>query len=71
MIESDSLVDAVKELSDALSPRGAFAAVDSTGGGVHSVTEAIMGITSGLVRVADSIADLAEAVRESKEVSDG
>jgi hypothetical protein len=39
---------------------------DATGGAVDSLTESVMGITAGLVQIADAIRDLAEAVRESK-----
>ena len=37
---------------------------DATGGSVDSLTEAVMGITAGLVRIADAISGLADAVRE-------
>ena len=37
---------------------------DATGGTVDSLTEAVMGTTAGLVRIADAISDLAEAIRE-------
>jgi hypothetical protein len=39
---------------------------DATGGNISCVTEAIMGVTSGLVAVANSIQDLAKAVRSHK-----
>ena len=39
---------------------------DSTGGSVGSLTEAVMGVTAGLCRIADAIESLAESVRESK-----
>lgn len=37
---------------------------DATGGHINCLTESVMGITAGLVRVADAIHDLAAAVRE-------
>ena len=40
---------------------------DETGGHVECLTEAVMGITAGLCRVAEAIADLAAAVRERGE----
>jgi hypothetical protein len=39
---------------------------DESGGTVLSLTEAVMGITAGLHRIAESIGDLAEAVREHR-----
>jgi hypothetical protein len=41
---------------------------DASGGVVMSLTEAVMGITSGLHSVAESISDLAQAVRENSPV---
>lgn len=40
---------------------------DATGGHVGSLTEAVMGTTAGLVRIADAISDLAGAIRELKD----
>lgn len=39
---------------------------DETGGHVECLTEAVMGITSGLFKIADAIRELADAVRETK-----
>ena len=39
---------------------------DSAGGTVECLTEAVMGVTAGLVEIADAIRSLADAVRESK-----
>ncbi len=36
------------------------------GGTVGSLTEAVMGVTAGLVAIATAIHDLADAVRENK-----
>ncbi len=40
---------------------------DATGTHVESLTEAVMGVTAGLVRIAESIGDLAAAIREKEE----
>lgn len=40
---------------------------DATGGVVASLTEAVMGMTAGLCRIADAIDGLADAVREKGE----
>lgn len=51
-------------LANAITPLDALPGTDDTGGVVGSLTEAAIGITAGLVRIADAINDLAEAVRE-------
>lgn len=43
---------------------------DATGGNVGCLTEAIMGVTAGLCRIADAITELANAVSSSKESGD-
>jgi hypothetical protein len=40
---------------------------DEAGGHVESLTEAVMGVTAGLVQIADAIRELAHAVRDAKE----
>ncbi len=39
---------------------------DCLGGTVSSLTEAVMGITAGLCKVAHALSDIAEAIRETK-----
>lgn len=56
--------DGLRALANAVTPLGAIGGNDATGGRVESLTEAVMGVASGLVRIADAIGDLAEAVRE-------
>lgn len=68
--KEQELVEALHDISDAVTPRGAWAAMDSSGGSVHSLTEAVMGMTSGLIRIAESISELSQAVRDHNEVSD-
>jgi len=51
-------------IANAITPRDAAAGKDATGGTIASLTEAVMGVTAGMVRIADAIGDLAEAVRE-------
>lgn len=40
---------------------------DASGGVIYSLTESVMGITAGLFRIAESIDNLAEAVRQRDE----
>jgi hypothetical protein len=64
------LIGVVKELSintrkiaEAITPT-ASPGLDATGGTVASLTEAVMGITGGLVQVANAIESLADAIRQ-------
>jgi len=54
----------LKAIADAITPFVGAPGKDASGTYVASLTEALMGITSGLVMIAESIGDLAEAVRE-------
>jgi hypothetical protein len=56
----------LKRLADAITPN-LVGSADATGGHVESLTEAAMGITAGLCRIADAIDGLADAIREAKE----
>ena len=42
---------------------------DATGGTVASLSESVMGVTAGLVQIADAINNLAEAVRGNNDES--
>lgn len=66
--QSEQLAHAILAIANAITPRAACASEDATGGVIESVTEALMGHTAGLVRIAEAIDNLAEAVRE--ELSD-
>jgi hypothetical protein len=52
-------------LAGTILPHGLLPGRDKAGGTVDYLTEAVMGITAGLVKVADAISELAEAVREN------
>lgn len=64
------VVDAIMSLSDSITPAGAFSASDSSGGEVASVTQALMGITSGLFAVAQSISELSDSISQ-KDIANG
>lgn len=55
---------AIKGLEKTLSPGGV--ALDAAGNNVGTLTEAVMGITDGLCRVADAIDGLAIAIESRK-----
>jgi len=61
---ANAVTDGFTKLARAITPLSALAGTDAAGGSVESLTEAIMGVTAGLVQIADAIGDLAEAVRE-------
>ena len=61
----DKIKDGLYVIANSITPRSYIGRRDANDGYVASLTEAVMGITGGLVRIADAIEDLAEAVRES------
>jgi hypothetical protein len=71
--DTDNVVDAINSLAGsakriAVAIDGDSApGTDACGGHVGCATEALMGVTAGLVKIANAIHDLAEAVRESNE----
>lgn len=56
--EAKELIYAVKRIAEAITPI-AVPGTDASGGTVDSLTEAVMGMTSGLVRIADAIEGIA------------
>jgi len=60
----EQLVQQVRNLATAVTDGGQ--GKDATGGHVECLTEAVMGVTAGLCRIADAISDLASAVREGQ-----
>lgn len=72
-MEAANVVDVIHDLSRqarnialAITPNAA-PGQDANGGTVASLTEAVMGITGGLDKIATAIADLASAIREHGE----
>ncbi len=59
--------DAIKMLANAITPTAAAPATDAFGGNVGSLTEAVLGTTQGLLRIAEAIDNLADAIREQKQ----
>ena len=64
----NALADGFVKLTRAITPLSALAGTDAAGGRVESLTEAVMGVTAGLVRIAEAISDLAASVRERDDV---
>ena len=59
-----AVADGFSKLAEAITPLSVLAGTDAAGGRVESLTEAVMGVTAGLVQIADAIRAMAEAVRE-------
>ncbi len=57
----DDLANQAKQIAHAITAPAAPGR-DAAGGTVTSLTEAVMGVTDGLVKIADAINSLAEAV---------
>lgn len=60
----DRLSSCVRSVARAITPSESAAGQDATGGHVASLTEAVMGLTAGMVQIANSIESLADAVRD-------
>lgn len=60
----DRLAARVGSVAIAITPLGDLPGQDAVGGHVASLTEAVMGLTAGLCRIAESIQSLADAVGE-------
>ena len=62
----EGIADAIYSLRKSITPI-AMPGTDAVGGSVDSLTEAVMGITGGLCKVADAIDRLASAVEDIAE----
>lgn len=58
----DHIGTGVCRLAHAIYPKETMPGHDETGGTVMSLTEAVMGVTGGLCRIANAISELAQAV---------
>lgn len=55
---TDRIASMLGLLADAITPQDALSGSDASGGTVTSLTEAVMGVSAGLVLIADAIAGL-------------
>lgn len=62
--EFNDVARAIRDVGEALKA-GSGVATDATGNGVASVTEAILGITSGLMQIATAIEYHADVIKEA------
>lgn len=61
----ENLADSAKKIGVAITPIAA-AGKDANGGHVESLTEAVMGMTGGLVKIAEAIESLANSIEGLK-----
>jgi hypothetical protein len=59
------LSQSIKKIADSITDGGAGPGTDATDGSISCLTEAVMGVTGGLCRIAESITNLADAVRDN------
>jgi hypothetical protein len=55
---TDRMASMIGSLASAITPQDILGGQDATGGTVLSLTEAVMGVSAGLVQIADAIASL-------------
>ncbi len=60
---------AAKRIADAITPSDAAPGHDETGGTISSLTEACMGMTAGLCRIADALNNIAQAMRDPNDLN--
>ena len=66
-MKEDAIYEGLRKVAGAITPLGVGRGTDAAGGNVESLTEACMGITSGLCRIADAINNLADAVSSDQQ----
>jgi hypothetical protein len=59
---NDAIAQAINNLANAVTSVGAHGGTDANGGHVTCLTEAMMGITGGLVRIAETLDGVADAI---------
>jgi hypothetical protein len=64
-LTAESLVSVVETVAKSITD-DCSGADDASGGHVRCLTESVMGMTAGLMKIADAIDNHAEAIRESK-----
>lgn len=63
--DAEVLYQGMRNIANSITPMTASASIDAAGGYVTSLTEAVMGNTKAMVRVADALDNIADALRES------
>jgi hypothetical protein len=61
-IDGSKIAEAIIRFADSVTPQNSVACTDAAGVNVSSLTEAIMGMTAGLVGISDAIYTLGEVI---------
>jgi hypothetical protein len=61
-IDVSKIAEAIIRFADSVTPQNSVACTDAAGVNVSSLTEAIMGMTAGLVGISDAIYTLGEVI---------
>lgn len=64
----EKLTDAVKRIPTAIYPSDSGGGHDETGGYITSLTEAVMGLTAGLCKIADAINRYTDAYKDANNI---
>ena len=62
--DAEVLYQGLRNIANSITPMSAAGSMDATGGYVSSLTEAVMGHTKAVVRVAEALESIADALRE-------
>jgi hypothetical protein len=62
----DAIHEGMRKIAHAIKPLDCVGGEDSAGMYVDSLTQAVMGMTSGLCRIADAINNLADVVKDGE-----
>jgi hypothetical protein len=63
--EIEEITQALRSISNAIFPTGVCGETDSSGVGVWSLTEAVMGLTAAMNNIAESVSVLSEVIKDS------
>lgn len=66
-MSEDEISDSIRALAAAVTPPGSCGADDAAGTYCESLTEAVMGVTAGLVKIADALEMIGDEMREARE----
>jgi len=61
-IDSFKIAEAIIKLADSVTPQNAVACTDKAGINVSSLTESMIGVTAGLMEIANAIYTLGEVI---------
>ena len=62
---AESIGSGLRTIANSVTPLSAMPGEDASGTYVSSLTEAVCGVTAGIMAIANAISELAEAVREA------